>query len=339
MKTYNSYNDLLSFLQKLYEKNFNEKTPKTMNKISTDLLTKFPNCIFFKIIQIKSYSEKADKNLDKCFPGNIYPNENDVLKKDIYTFLDNNSKNFQDNSIIVNGINNIIENLKNNSFIKKYINLIDIIASKMNNENRLICKILVTNPFKYKELVYFIDSKFNISPLPNNAEDFYALSKYSINQQSLQKFKNNTDSFDKFREEILGKMSEQNGKISELNGKITQQNGKISEQSAIISQLNGKISEQSAIISELNGKISEQNAIISEQDKKTAFLKKDIYEMKEILFNIQLRDIIKGFNKYLSWPLNAGDEENIVIRIKNAIQNIINIETEGGKMIIDLIDK
>ena len=61
--------------------------------------------------------------------------------------------------------------------------------------------------------------------------------------------------------------------------------------------------------------------------------------MKEILFNIQLRDIIKGFNKYLSWSLNAGDEVNLVIRIKNAIQNIINIETEGGKMIIDLIDK
>ena len=61
--------------------------------------------------------------------------------------------------------------------------------------------------------------------------------------------------------------------------------------------------------------------------------------MKEILFNIQLRDIIKGFNEYLSWSLKAGDEENIVIRIKNAIQNIINKETEGGKMIIDLIDK
>ncbi len=316
MKTY-SYN-LLSFLQKLYEKNFKEKIPKTMNKISTDLLTIFPNCIFFKIIQIKSYSEKADKNLDKCFPGNIYPEENDVLKKDIYTFLENNSKNFQDNSIIVNGINNIIEKLKNNSFIKKYINLIDIIASKMNNENRLICKILVTNPFKYKELVYFIDSNFSVSPLPNNAEDFYALSKYSINQQSLQKFKNNTDSFDKFREEILGK-------ISELNGKI-------SEQSAIISELNGKITQQNAII-------SEQDKKITEQDKKTAFLKKDIYEMKEILFNIQLRDIIKGFNEYLSWSLKAGDEENIVIRIKNAIQNIINKETEGGKMIIDLIDK
>ena len=120
MKTYKNYsNYLLSFLQKLYEQNFNEKIPKTMNKISTDLLTKYPNCIFFKIIQIKSYSEKADKNLDKCFPGNIYPDENEVLKKDIYTFLDNNSKNFQDNFIIINGINNIIEKLKNDSLIKK----------------------------------------------------------------------------------------------------------------------------------------------------------------------------------------------------------------------------
>lgn len=144
-------------------------------------------------------------------------------------------------------------------------------------------------------------------PLPNNAEDFCALSKYSINQQSLQKFKNKTDSFDKFREEILGKMTEQNGKISKLNGKI----------------------------SELNAIISEQDKKITAQDKKTAFF----YEMKVILFNIQLRDIIKGFNKYQSWSLNAGDEENIVIRLKNAIQNIINIETEDGKMIKDLIDK
>ena len=78
-------------------------------------------------------------------------------------------------------------------------------------------------------------------PLPNNAEDFCALSKYSINQQSLQKFKNKTDSFDKFREEILGKMSEQNGKISELNGKISELNAIISEQDKKITAQDKKL--------------------------------------------------------------------------------------------------
>ena len=52
MKTYKNYSYyLLSFLQKLYEQNFNEKIPKTMNKISTDLLTKYPNCIFLRLFK------------------------------------------------------------------------------------------------------------------------------------------------------------------------------------------------------------------------------------------------------------------------------------------------
>ena len=159
---------LLKEMQTLYKRHHQDKKskkiPKSLSKLSKALLIKLPGCVFLKVIEIKEFNEKPDTELDKCFPGNFFPIENQAFINDIYKFLLDNIKNFEDNSKITQGIKNIINNLKHDSFIRKYTDLIDIIAAKFNEEDKLICEILATNPKKYKELVYLVVSNLDVSP-------------------------------------------------------------------------------------------------------------------------------------------------------------------------------
>ena len=159
-----------------------EKVPEQLTKISKDLLIKYPKNIFIKVIEIKTFKEKPDKELNDCFPGDYYSDENDAFKAQIYEFLYQNVNAFSNNSIVIKGIKNIIDNMKQDSILKKYTSLIDIIENNFDEENKLLCEVLVTNPFKYKELLYLVDSNLNISPLPKNAQDFYAMKNYTENK-------------------------------------------------------------------------------------------------------------------------------------------------------------
>ena len=324
MKNKNYYiNQLLTFLKEIYKKNFNEKIPNTLNKLSKNLLTKYPNCIFFKTIEIKSFIEKPDEELDKCFPGNYYPVENDQFKNEIYEFLSNNSKKFQDNTYIINGIKEIINKLKNDGFIKRYINLIDIFAKKMNNEKKLLCELLVSNPLKYTELISFIDKNLNITPLPKEPYEFYLISNYQSNIKNLIEYNNNN----------------QKTEYNNNNQKTDIENLR-NEFSKKIDNLNNKLLEQDKKILEQDKKILEQDKKILEQNINISDLKKDLSSVKDSLFNIQIRDIIKAFSEYLCWSLQVEYEEKSIIQnIKNAIKKIVDTETEGEKMIIDLFQK
>ena len=177
MTTTNLANNRLNLLKKL-QSLYSEKTgikkdiPNKLTTISKDLLTKYPKNIFFKIIEIKTFIEKPEKELDQCFPSNYFPDENDAFKSKIYEFLSDNIKDFDNNTAIIEGITKIIDELALNSFLKKYMILIDIIANNFDLENKFLCEVLVTNPFKYKELLYLVDSNLKISPLPKDAQDF-----------------------------------------------------------------------------------------------------------------------------------------------------------------------
>ena len=113
----------------MYETHFKNKKniPKTLNKLSKDFLVKFPNNVFFKAIEIKSFEEKADKDLDDCFPGEFFPDENDEFIYKILECLSQNINNFEKNDIIIKSLKNIINTLKSDSLIRKYVNLINII--------------------------------------------------------------------------------------------------------------------------------------------------------------------------------------------------------------------
>ncbi len=302
------YTQLLKFLQELYKKNFNDKIPKipnTLNMLSKKLLTKNPKCIYFKIIEIKTFYEKPDPELEKCFPGNIFPDENDIFKGKIYEFLLSNSKFYLDNSHIFKGITNIISSLKKDGLIRKYINLIDIFAERMNNDNLLICELLASNPLKYTELISFIDSYFNLSPLPKNPIDFYSISNYKENIENFKEFNNKKNEMINLRKEFFEEMQKMKNKILEQEKKQNEQEKKLLEQNKDISNL-----------------------------------KKELSSVKETLFNIQIRDVIKAFYNSLCWSLQVvNEDESIIKNVQNAIRKINEKETEGEKMIIDLLTK
>ena len=68
---------LMNKMQELYKQKLPHKTiPKTLNKLSKDLLVDYPRCIFLKVVEIKTFSEKPEIKLDKCFPDNFFPLDN-----------------------------------------------------------------------------------------------------------------------------------------------------------------------------------------------------------------------------------------------------------------------
>ena len=56
----------------------------------------------------------ADKTLDDCFHGDFFTNEKEEFILKIYSFLNINIKNFENNDIIIKGIQAIIDNLNQN---------------------------------------------------------------------------------------------------------------------------------------------------------------------------------------------------------------------------------
>ena len=58
----------------------------------------------------------------------------------------------------------------------------------MDEESGIKCELLVSTPYKYKELVYVFDTTLALSPLPKEASEFYALKNYKQNQIALKNF-------------------------------------------------------------------------------------------------------------------------------------------------------
>ena len=283
--------ELSSRVKSLYEKTFTGKgkVPSRLNKLSKTLLKKYPNNFFFRAIEIKSFIEEADKELDDCFPGDFFPNDNEKFSGDIYSFLNSNIKNFENNDIIIQGIKVIIGNLKPDSYIKKYISLIDIIAKHFNDENRILCDLLASNPFKYTELRFIVNENLNVSPLPKTAVEFYSINRYSTNIDKFSKHSKGIDDIAKLREELLQKISEQNQAIDNLKLEVDQ-------------------------------------------------LKKESKDAKNVLFKIQIRDVIKAFVNDLFWTLN--EQKKTLDNINDVEKKLKQLEgnsNDGVEMIVNLL--
>lgn len=224
-------NNLLKELKPLYEKIIGnkEKVPEQLTKISKTVLAKYPKNIFFKVIEIKTFIEKPDNELEQCFPDNYFPDENDNFKANIYEFLSQNIKDFDNNIAIIKGIDNIIGKMNQDSLLKKYMSLIDIIVKNFDLENKFLCEVLVTNPFKYKELLYLVDSNLKISPLPKDAQDFYAIKNYSENKKKFTDYTQKNDDNENFKIEVMNKFNALNKEITCLKDKITLQNNEINK--------------------------------------------------------------------------------------------------------------
>lgn len=283
--------ELSSRVKSLYEKTFTGKgkVPSRLNKLSKTLLKKYPNNFFFRAIEIKSFIEEADKELDDCFPGDFFPNDNEKFSGDIYSFLNSNIKNFENNDIIIQGIKVIIGNLKPDSYIKKYISLIDIIAKHFNDENRILCDLLASNPFKYTELRFIVNENLNVSPLPKTAVEFYSINRYSTNIDKFSKHSKGIDDIAKLREELLQKISEQNQAIDNLKLEVDQ-------------------------------------------------LKKESKDAKNVLFKIQIRDVIKAFVNYLFWTLNEQKKTlDNINDVEKKLEQLAGNSNAGVEMIVNLL--
>ena len=283
-----SCKELTSGVKSLYEKNFKGKVPLHLNKLSKTLLKKYPNNFFFRAIEIKSFTEKADKELDDCFPEDYFPDDNEKFIGDIYSFLNSNIKNYEKNDIIIQGIKVIIDNLNPNSLIKKYISLIDIIAKHFNDEDRILCDLLASNPFKYTELSFIVNANLNVSPLPKTAVEFYAINRYSTNIDNFSKYSKGIDDISKLREELLQKISQQDQKILNLKEEVDQ-------------------------------------------------LKKESKETKNVLFNIQIRDVIKAFVNDLFWTLHEKNSLDNIDDVEKKLKQLAGNSRDGVEMVVNLL--
>ena len=220
----NYKSSLFNGLKEIYikisgEKN-KERIPKTLLKLSNELLALSPNTFLFKTVEIKEFSQTPDKELTACFPENYFINEDNVLKKQIFEYLLGNLGNYNDNSLIVDGIKNIMDQIPANTFHKKYDKLIFPLTKNMNVEEGTLCRLLVTCPLKYKELTYQVISCLNSSPLPKKASDFYSIKNYTKNEKNLKDSnslqKVSKDEFQKLKDEFNKAMRLQNDKIQKL---------------------------------------------------------------------------------------------------------------------------
>ena len=288
--------ELSSGVKSLYEKNFNDKAPLQLNKLSKTLLKKYPNNFFFRAIEIKSFKEVANKELDDCFPGDFFPNDNEKFIGDIYSFLNSNIQNFEKNDIIVQGIKAIIGNLNPSSLIKKYISLIDIIAKHFKDEDRILCGLLASNPFKYTELSFIVNANLNVSPLPKTAVEFYSMNRYSTNIQNFSKYSKGIDDISKLREELLKRINEQDQKIS----------------------------SQIQTIDNLKAEVEQ--------------LKKDSKVTKNVLFKIQIRDVIKAFVNDLFWTLNEQKKTlDDIDDVEKKLKQLAGNSNAGVEMVMNLL--
>ena len=208
------------------------------------------------------------------------------------------------------GIKNIINSLENNSLLKKYIVLIDLITKNCDEEMKVLCELLVSNPYKYKELVYLVDSNLNISPLPKKAEDFYAIKNFNENKIKFSNCFNEKSQIEKLREEFMNVIQKQNEKIEKQNEKIQKQNEKIQKQDEKISDLN----------------------------KEIIILKEDSKNTKEALFKIQIRDVIKAFINNLCWLIHL-KKYSEPEEVKEALISISESQNEAINTIVDIYKK
>ena len=175
----------------------------------------------------------------------------------------------------------------------------------MEEESRIKCELLVSTPYKYKELVYTVDTTFSLSPLPKEASEFYAWKNYKQNKINFENFVNPKDPVDKLREEFSQKLNDQN-----------------------------------VIISGLNSKIVAQEDIIKELKSRTENLEKESKVTKDVLFNIQIRDIISAVIEQFTWifPVQKGD--NFIKDLESELENLEEgEEKKASKIIINLLSK
>ena len=154
-------------------------------------------------------------------------------------------------------------------------------------------------------MLYLVDSNLKISPLPKDAQDFYALKNYSDNFKKFTNYTQKNDDNENFKKEVLNRFKTYDQKIALLENEITL----------------------------LKSQNTEQNSQI---DK----LKNESKSAKEALFRVQLRDVIKAFVKTLLWTLHINkSKDDHTEKVGELLINIAGDKNKGIEEVLSILKK
>jgi hypothetical protein len=318
----NELNDLCSILKvkkRKIPKNIDiDKMEDVINKISKDLLVVKPTSFLLKTIEIKSYYERPTIELDKCFPGGFYLADDLHFKSMFFEYAVDNLKNYENNELTSNGIKTLINKIPSSSLLKKYIGLIEDITKVMNEEEATLCNVLVTTPYKYRDLTAFINHCINSSILPENPATFYSLNKINENKKNFQNF--------------LSKKNELQDMKNDYNAKIEN----------LTNYFKKLMQEEREYFEEKIKSLQEKSESLQ---KKIESLREKVDESNMLLFRIHTRDVIKIFQEKIAWVFQIRDYDttsflpNLNERLEEFTQDVGEQEKQGKNMILDTINK
>lgn len=306
-----------------------ETTYKTLYEASNNLLNKYPDSTIFEFISILSYNkEKALLvKLNGIFLGNFYQEVSEfkynAFKFFIYCIQ---NKNHLDNQYITQKILDLIGQINSNSFILKYIKMIDPLIKDKTKIYQTKIKLLVMIPNNFKKLHLEMSKEFPL--FPDSITDFYSYNKIKNNSDTFLKFakeKKNTINIDDNAESLKNELNA----IKNIVTHLQKENTDIKNNVTLLQKENADF--------KLN--ISNLQA-----DNKILFEKSD--KLKAKLYQINFRDSIKSFLDKLMESLNlfiynlslSMKIEEITTKINNLSSELNEDEKKCACILINILD-
>ena len=208
--------------------------------------------------------------------------------------------------------------------MRKYFAMIEPLIKDKINEDRAKIKLLIVNPINFERLYKEISSSY--FSFPSNVKDFYSLANLEMNTSNIKNFVEKTE-------------KEKNNNNKKLNGLQNEFN----EMKQV---LNATLARLDKAENKLIGKEQVLNATLARLDKvenKLIEMEKDIQNLKDDLYKINLHDSIKDFIDDLLWSFiiyieNANISKKIN-EIKKKIRILIKeLQNEEKKYAIFLMD-
>ena len=314
--SYKIQNDLLNVLNTI-----SDSKKKTIYGASTSLIKKYPNASIFEFILILSYNKDIEINdqLKSLSTLNFY-NEITNFKIKAYTlFIDFiKGTKFEDNNKVVEKLSELINSIRHDSIVLKYINIIKPLIEGLNKKTQLKMKLYIMIPNTYN--IFYSEISKECDIFPKNASDFYSFSN----------IKNNTEAIKLFVEKNKNNYMALNEKISEIQ-----------------SDLNRKYEELKLKNNEINLKYEELKLENKETNLKYEELNLKYNRLQQNLYQINFRDSIKSFLDELMAALNIFNPtssshtmkiDQIKIKINSLIKGLKDEEKKCADLLIKILD-
>ena len=308
----------------------NKKRFKSLYQISEYLKEEKPDIIIFDYIGIISYAENPLAY--KGFTELIIPNfrkEMNRIQYDILTlFIDYvKNKKYIDNIYVTDSILQIFDKIPKKSIMRKYFAMVEPLIKDKINEDRAKIKLLIVNPINFERLYKEISASY--FSFPSNVKDFYSNANLEMNTSNIKNFVEKTEK-EKLNNNGMNKM------LNGLKNEFNEMKQVLNATFARFDKVENKLIEKEQVL----------NTTLARLDKvenKLIEMEKDIENLKDDLYKINLRESIKDFIDDLLWSFNIYIENaNIstkINEIKKKIRILIKeLQNEEQKYAIFLID-